>query len=535
MAIKPFYVPPDGELLFSEAAEYLPLDDVAQLRAALAFATTHHAGQMRKTGEPYISHPLTVAYYMAQHRRDTVALIAALLHDVAEDTLVSLPEIEARFSKSVSDLVKGVTKFEQKADDIARDGLYTKEQVNERTIFGLLGAMKDDIRGLIIKLFDRLHNLETMGIMSPKSRKRKTYEVFNIYAPLANRFGMWSIKSKLERMSFALENPRMFERVEAQMVQLRRVQEPLFRQVKVDLGRKLQQMGVDVKEIFFTPGNIYNVYQEMQQRGHGNRWFGRELRMVVVVNEKDACYQALGAAHTLYKPVHGKFDDYIALPRDNLYRSLHTTIVHSGGKKVKIRFRTPAMDILSRHGVMSLWLGPHTEGWSEEMAADVNKQIAALLVNIGKNIDDGSEAGVQPFINQFFGPQIGVHTPKGDIIELSVNATPIDFAYRIHTDVGHGCRSAVVNGIPVPLNTRLKNGDQVEIHKVDYGSPPRIWLDEDLEFVHMSSHRSEIRRWFRKLPDNKTVHEGKEILETELAMLGLAEIPHANVAGWLGY
>ncbi len=528
------YIAPDGAAFFDQINAYLSPKDRQNVREAFELARLEHGDELRRSGEPFFTHPLTIAYYLAQYQMDAPALVAALLHDVVEDTRVSVAEITDRFGQEVGRLVDGLTKFEAVADDAAMHTL-SREEVRDATLAKLFAVMTDDVRVGIIKIFDRLHNMRTIKATSPATQQRKADETLAVYAPLANRLGMWTVKNDLEALSLEVIDPAAYQAIRYRLEQSRHQHQHAFSLVSHQIAERLTAADIQVVEIKLCPENIYSIYQSSRANGrHGSRFkVDSILRLVVVLKEIPACYLALGELHQMWRPVPRTFDDYIATPRDNLYRALHTTVVRSNGQRMKVRFRTVAMDVLSEIGVMARWVRLGMPLWSREIA----ERVDALVANIDETINlepQDPRLGVQSVVQDVFRDQITVYTPAGDIKELPQGATPLDFAYMIHSEVGDECRVALVNDQPAPLNQPLQSGDRVHIIKRGE-APQRIWLDEDLGFLTTSRARAHVRRWFRRLSEESAITEGMRLLENELWVLGVPEYPHERVAQLLEF
>lgn len=523
------YIAPDGAAFFDLISTYLAPDECAVVREAFELAREEHGDEVRQSGEPFITHPLTIAYYLAQYQMDAPTLVAALLHDVVEDTRVSVEEISQRFGQEVGRLVDGLTKFEAVADDAAVETL-SKEEVRDATLHKLFGVMTDDVRVGIIKIFDRLHNMRTIKATPPAKQKRKADETLAVYAPLANRLGIWEVKNDLEALSLEVLDSNAYQTIRQKLEQLRHKHQTPFARANHQIAKKLTAAGIQIVDIKLCPENIYSIYRA--SRGNGRQGTRLKvdptLRLVVVVEDISSCYLALGELHQMWRPLPGTFDDYIASPRDNLYRALHTTVVRNNGQRIKVRFRTVAMDVLSEIGVMARWVRLGMPLWSQEIA----ERVDALVDNISETINlepQDPRVGVQGVVQDVFRDQIIVYTPAGDVKELPQGATPLDFAYMIHSEVGDQCRVALVNDQQTPLNQQLQSGDRVYIVKRGDG-PQRIWLDEDLGYLTTSRARAHVRRWFRRLAEEAAIAEGKRLLENELWMLGMSDYAHERVA-----
>lgn len=529
------YINPDGEQFFAQVASYLNLEDRQRVREAFELARREHGNDRRKSGELFFTHPLTVAHYLAEYFAEAPVLIAALLHDVAEDTSVSVQEIEMLFGTDVGRIVGGLTKFDRVTAKAKLGRDLRPEELLEATHYRLLDTFKDDLRVGIVKIFDRLHNMRTIDAMPPHKQAEKARETLSIYAPLANRLGMWLIKNELQDISLNILDTERYSTVVEMLKRRTESNEDDFRHIAQILRDTFSDSGIMVGEVMMAEEDIYRAYRAYIANKNGKLPPELETPPAIVVLVKDipSCYMALGHVHNLWRPVPGEFDDYIAAPRDNLYRSLHTTVKYNG-RPVKIRFRTLNMQIESQTGILAKWMSAAgMEVWSQE----VSKRIDTMIDTISERIQHGEDAlgeGVRTVLEDVFTNQIIVYTPQGDMRELPQGATPIDFAYTIHTAVGNSCRAALVNGQQVPLTHQLQEGDSVKILR--HGSEPqRTWLDEDLGYIKTSSARSSLRRWFRRLPEEEAIEQGKKLLRSELYMLGLPNYSHLLVAGWFGF
>lgn len=522
------------EQLFKLLDTYLDLEDRLKVREALEFARQKHGDQVRKSGEPFFIHPLKVTYYLAEFHLDAQTLMAALLHDVAEDASVPIVEIAAQFGEEVATLVDGVTKLKDVSEGVAKGRQLSKQEIQDLSTQKLFREMINDVRVVIIKLFDRLHNMQTIKYMVRADQERKARETLYVYAPMANRLGIWCLKSELEALSLQVLNNRAYQIIEQTRDQLREDQQEMSQLVSEQIFSCLREANLDVCKVALAPENIYTVYQDVISEGVAYHELDRTLRLVVLLADWVSCYTALGHLHQLWQAVPDRFDDYISVPRDNLYRSLHTTIIHDSGQHIKIRLRTEAMDKVSQIGVLARWLFAGTPLWDKGVA----EKIAALAENIRYTIgSDYHEPGamVKMVVEDVFAEQIRIYTPRGDAIELARGSTPIDFAYAIHTGLGNQCQAAKVNEMLSPLNRILRNGDRVQVIKGLRAEPQRVWLDEDLGYLGTNYARSHARRWFRRLPQEMADSQGKQLLQAELRMLGLPRHSHLAVAAYFGY
>ncbi len=532
-----FYIPSDGRRLFDLVEGYLPPSEVALVRDAFEFARREHGGQVRQDGRPYFTHPLTVAYYLAQNQLDAPALIAALLHDVAEDTRVSVGQIEVAYGQDVAQIVDGVTKFEMTAETQAVYGEMSPEQKANATLNKLFRFMTRDVRVVLIKLFDRLHNMQTLEVMPRHKQEKTATETLYVYAPLAYRLGLWQLKHELQNHALRILDYNAYAHIKEELDQLYQAQKPLLDVTMPQIRRTLEAAQIPYVQVIPSPRNIYSVYESLWVDGRTRYHVDPTLRLVVILKDRFACYTALGAIHALWQPVPDQFDDYIARPRENLYRALHTTVLHQNGFPLKLRFRTEAMNIVSQIGILARW-AKSGASVSPELAQEVAEQVDALLADISQNVQEEpheSADSVRTVVEDVLTRQITVYTPRGEPKKLPRGATPIDFAYKVHTEVGHTCRAARVNGMPVPLNTVLRDGDRVEILRHRAPNPRRIWLEKDLGYLRSSYAENHVRRWFRRLTPQAAVEVGQQLLQEELKMVGLPDYSHAEAAAWMGY
>jgi len=506
-----------GDVLLEKAKEYLPPDKLDLVKSAYEFASRAHEGQVRKTGEPFLEHPVQTAMILAGLQLDATTLAAALLHDVLEDCGVSLSEVETKFGPEVSRLVDGTTKLGRlswKGDGDSR------QESQVQNLRKMLLAMAQDLRVVFIKLADRLHNMRTLGVLSPEKRRQIAQETLEVYAPLAHRLGIWQLKWQLEDLSFRYLEPREYHKI-ARLVAVRRTQrESFINEVLQILKQELEK--ADVKaDVFGRPKHIYSIYEKMKRYATQGRDFNdiHDLFAVrILVDTVPDCYKALGVVHNLWHPIPEEFNDFIANPKDNGYQSLHTTVMCQGTTPLEIQIRTYEMHRTADFGVAAHWR--YKEGSKEE--GSFEEKIAWLRQLIEWQSELSSEEFMESLKTELLLDQVFVFTPKGEIKALPKGATPLDFAYRIHTELGHRCIGAKVNGKLVPLDYELKNGEIVEIMttKADRG-PSLDWLNPDLGFVKTPHAREKIRQWFKKQERTQNIERGRQILERELKRLGI--------------
>jgi GTP pyrophosphokinase len=468
-----------------------PTDTITE---AYRVAAGCHQGQLRRSGEPYITHPLAVAGIVARYGMDDVTIAAALLHDAVEDTVVTLDEIEEDFGVEVRDIVDGVTKLE-------RFNFDTKEEQQAATMRKMLVAMAQDLRVLVIKLADRLHNMRTIAAMPAWKQERTAQETLDIYAPLAHRLGMQEVKTQLEDLSFAALYPKRFAEIDHMVAQRASGRDQHLADVVAQLRERMDELHI-AAEVVGREKHLWSIYEKMVVR---NKDFDEILDLVgvrVVVESSKDCYAALGSIHSLWKPVVGRFKDYVAMPKFNLYQSLHTTVIGPGGRPVEVQVRTQEMHRRAEWGVAAHFA--YKEDGSTEDLAWISR-----LVDWQQEMTDPGEfmANLKIDLDQ---DEVFVFTPKGDVVTLPVGATPVDFAYAIHTEVGHRCIGARVAGRLVPLDSELDSGDTVEIFtsKVEGAGPSRDWLS----FVATRSASNRIRQWFSRERREDALESGRELL-----------------------
>ncbi|MGG3456732.1 MULTISPECIES: RelA/SpoT family protein [Paenibacillus] len=494
------------EQLLEKASAYIKEPDLDRIREAYEFADEAHHGQVRKSGEPYILHPLAVADIVVNMQMDALSVIAALLHDVVEDTTVSLKEIQEHFGSDCALLVDGLTKLE-------RIKFQSKEEQQNENYRKMFIAMAQDIRVIVIKLADRLHNMRTLKYQSEESQRRIAYETLEIFCPIANRLGISAIKWEMEDIALRYLNPQQYYRIANLMRKKRAEREEYIKNVIARIAEKLEEMSVQA-DLSGRPKHIYSVYKKMTMKNKQfNEIYDLLAIRIIVDNIKD-CYATLGIIHTLWKPMPGRFKDYIAMPKANMYQSLHTTVVGPNGEPTEVQIRTWEMHRTAEYGIAAHWAykeGTGTGGLENKIT------FFNEILELQHEAKDASEF-VESLKMDFFSDLVFVFTPSGEVIELPAGSVPLDFAYRIHTEVGNRTIGAKVNGRIVPLDHRLKTGDIVEIltSKHSYG-PSQDWLK-----IAQSSHaRSKIKQWFKKEKREENVEKGREAIERELKRAGI--------------
>ncbi len=496
--------------LLAELRRQHPGADTEPVERAFAFAVEAHAEQTRATGEAYVTHPIAAAQMLAEMGLEPTTLIAALLHDVPEDTDHSLAEIEEKFGPDVARLVDGVTK-------LSKFSTHTHEEQQAENIRKMLLAMAQDIRVVLIKLADRLHNMRTLSVLPLEKQQRIARQTMEIYAPLAERLGIWQVKWELEDLAFKSLDPDRYRELAANLDTRRHHRESYIDRAIRTLTPELEKAGI-VADLNGRPKHLYSIWKKMQRKAAAFGEIYDVYAIRLLVDEVRDCYAALGVVHSIWKPIPGQFDDYIAVPKPNGYQSLHTAVIALDGKALEIQIRTHAMHQVSEVGIAAHWR--YKEGSRAEREYDAKLAWLRQLMDWQREVSDAREF-VEGIKLDIFQDQVFVFTPKGDIKDLPAGATPLDFAYRIHTDVGHRTIGAKINNRLVPLDYRLRNGDIVEIvtTRAEHG-PSRDWLG----IVRTSHAREKIRQWFKKKDRDENIVHGKESLERDLKRLARTSI-----------
>jgi RelA/SpoT family (p)ppGpp synthetase len=500
------------------AAEKFSGPDLELVRAAYEQATLAHDGQMRASGEPFVVHCLEVARMLADLGLDHHAVAAGLLHDVVEDTHWTVDDVRRRFDDEVAMLVDGVTKLAY-IDTMSKMGSRDMEEQEAESLRKMFLAMVDDVRVVLIKLADRLHNMRTLGSLSPERRERIARETLEIYAPLANRLGIWQVKWELEDLGLRHYDPEVYHQIADLIAEKRAERETYIQKVISELQARLRLEGI-AAEVEGRPKHIYSIYRKMRRKDVEFDQIHDVRGIRVIVDTVQDCYAALGVVHSIWKPIPGQFDDFIATPKDNMYQSLHTAVVGPGGKTVEAQIRTREMHRRAELGIAAHWR--YKEGAKRDMAFESKVAWLRSLMDWRSDVGDVREF-IDSLKSDVLEDRVYVFTPRGKVLDLPAGSTPVDFAYYIHTEVGHRCRGARVNGRIVPLTHRLQNGDQVEIITAKRGGPSRDWLNPHLGYTRSGRSRQKIRRWFRDQDREENISFGREQLRRELKRLNLID------------
>ncbi len=491
--------------ILDKIQSYLPGADTTLVEKAYVFAAKAHAGQVRRSGEPYLSHPLAVAYTLAEMKLDLPAIATGLLHDTVEDTDVTIEDIRKLFGESVAEIVDGVTK-------ISNLPVRSKVHKQAENFRKMLLAMAKDLRVVLVKLADRLHNMRTLEFQPERKRQRIARETLEIYAPLASRLGIDWLKRELEDLSFMYLYPQEYKALSEEVEKVIAARQDFIEHVKKIIKEKLQEEGIQGR-VLGRRKHLYSIFRKLKR----NNLTIDELYLIydiigfrIIVNKVKECYEVLGLIHSLWKPIPGRFKDYINLPKPNMYQSLHTTVIGPGGRQMEIQIRTEEMDRIANEGIAAHWL------YKEHKIIDANSTKAGQLEWLSRLVELQKELqNPRDFIESLrldlFPDEVYVFTPQGDIKVLPQGSTPVDFAYAIHTEVGHHCARAKVNGRLVPLDHELQTGDIVEIVTSPQQKPSRDWL----KFVKTSRARSRIRQWLKNEEKQRILAAGKEMLDRE--------------------
>jgi guanosine-3',5'-bis(diphosphate) 3'-pyrophosphohydrolase len=491
----------------SKILSYHPTADTNLIEKAYVYSAKVHKGQVRLSGEPYLSHPLEVAGILANMKMDEVSIASGLLHDTVEDTLAELEDIEYLFGKKVATIVDGVTK-------ISKIHFLSKEEQQAENIRKMILAMATDIRVLLVKLADRLHNMQTLGFQPPEKQEVIARETLDIYAPLAGRMGIYWLKSTLEDLSLFYLEPKIYEDIRLGIAQRREGQAKFIKEIKEILAKRSHEAGIKAT-IKGRNKHFYSIYKKMMEQDLNIDQVYDILAFRIIVNAVKECYEVLGLIHSMWKPVAGRFKDYISLPKANMYQSLHTTVIAPLGERMEIQIRTWDMDRIAEEGIAAHWR--YKEGYESDKKMHGQYPWMKQLLEWQKSLKDPREFLETVRLDLFSG-EVYVFTPKGEVKELPMGATPVDFAYGIHSEVGNRCIGAKVNERIVPLSYQLKNGDIVQIITSKNHKPSKDWLN----FVKTSTARTRIRQWIKQEEREESIAIGRDILEKGLRKLNLA-------------
>ncbi len=513
----------DIKPLLDKIKEYLPAEKLSLVEDAFLFAQEAHGDQLRQSGDLYITHPVATAMIVADLQLDEISVAAALLHDVPEDCGIPFTEIESRFGPEVAKLVEGVTRLDKISSQAQGIGL-KKDADSEAQVESLrkmFVAMAEDIRVVIIKLADRLHNMRTLKALSPEKQQRIARETMDIYAPLSHRLGIWQLRWELEDLSFRYLQPYEYRQI-AELISARRAtRERYIEKASQILREELAKAGIKA-EVTGRPKSLYSAYQKMQKYAAQGKEYSDIydlLALRVLVDTVQDCYSALGVVHNLWHPLPDQFDDFIANPKESMYQALHSAVMCIDARPLEVQIRTYRMHRIAEYGVAAHW--KYKEGATKDIAFEEKITWLRQLMEWQRELS--GTAFMESIKTDIFQDQVFVYTPKGDIKELPRGATPLDFAYRIHTDLGHRCVGAKVNGRLVSLEYELRNGDTVEIMATKANRGPSLdWLNPNLGFVKTNQARERIRLWFRRREKAENIERGRELLEKELRRMGLS-------------
>ncbi|MDH2916699.1 MAG: bifunctional (p)ppGpp synthetase/guanosine-3',5'-bis(diphosphate) 3'-pyrophosphohydrolase [Gallionella sp.] len=503
----------DADALIQEVSTYLRSEDVALIRSALDFSHTAHEGQLRQSGAPYVTHPIAVARILTPLHLDAHAITAALLHDVAEDTSITIEQIAARFGKQVADLVDGLSKIDKLQFE-------TKEDAQAENFRKMLMAMARDVRVILIKLADRLHNMRTLDSVSKEKSQRIAHETMDIYAPIANRLGLNAVYQELEDLSFKYLHPNRYSVLSKAIKVARGNRREVVSKILEAISQRLTDNHLKA-EVKGREKHLYGIYEKMQAKSLA---FAQVLDIYgfrILVDDVSSCYLALGVLHGLYKPFPGKFKDYIAIPKANGYQSLHTALFGPFGTPIEVQIRTHEMNKLAESGVASHWLYKTSETQINELHQKTHQWLQSLLESLAQSGD--SVEFLEHLKVDLFPDEVYVFSPKGKIYAMPRGATTVDFAYAVHTDIGNRCVASKVNSELVPLRTELRNGDRVEIVTAPHAHPNPAWLG----YVVTSKARSEIRHALKTMHLDESSKLGERLLSQALNSLSikLQDIP----------
>ena len=491
----------------SQVLSYHPKADVSLIERAYVYSAKVHQGQVRLSGEPYLSHPLEVAFFLTQMKMDVVTVAAGLLHDTLEDTTAELSEIERLFGKETANIVDGVTK-------ISKMQFSSTEEQKAENMRKMILAMANDIRVIVVKLGDRFHNMRTLGFQPANKQESIARETLDIYAPIAGRMGIYWLKSELEDLCLYYLEPEIYERIKSELAERRDTREKFIRDVIEILSQKLKEAGIQAA-IKGRQKHLYSIYKKMKEQNLSPNQVYDIVAFRVIVNSLKECYEVLGIIHAAWKPVLGRFKDFISLPKANMYQSLHSTVIGPLGQRMEVQIRTWEMDRVAEEGIAAHW--KYKEGAAAGKIDEKQFSWLRQLLEWQKNLEDPNEF-MESVRLDLFPNEVYVFTPKGAVREFPKGATPIDFAYSIHSEIGDKCIGARVNGRMVPIRYQMKNGDIVEIITSSRHNPSKDWLD----FVVTPRAKTKIRQWIMRQERDQSINLGKEFLEKTLEQSNIA-------------
>ncbi len=525
------------ENLLSGLPESLTHADRELLKRAYRVAEEVHRPQKRASGEAYIQHCLAVAAILADLGAPVPMIVAGLLHDTVEDTVITLADLQIDLGEEGANLVDGVTKLAQlprvsRSDGRSkRGGKASESELATETLRKTFLAMGDDVRVVLIKLADRLHNMRTLSHLPEEKRRRIARETLEIFAPLASRLGIWQVKWELEDLAFRYVHPERFKEIAENVADRRADREGKLQEISANISEVLRSASIEA-EVEGRPKHLYSIYRKMERKGVPFEEVYDVRGVRIILEDESKCYLALGVIHSRWKPVPGTFDDYIATPKDNFYQSLHTAVIYDDGRTLEVQMRTPEMHENAEYGIAAHWR--YKEGRGRDDAFEQRILWLRRLMEWRQDVDDAGDF-VEAMKSDVFDDRVYVFTPHGDIIDLPAGSTPIDFAYHIHTEIGHQCRGAKVDGKLVPLDYHLKTGESVEILTAKRGGPSRDWLNPSLGLVKSQRARSKIRQWFKRQDREQNISHGRTLLERELRRLGIDDVSYEQIGKQLGY
>ena len=496
--------------LINKIESYLPNEEVSKIIGAFEFAKDAHEGQKRKSGHDFIVHPVEVATHLARLELDPTVIISGLLHDVIEDTKINAKDIQNEFGKEISEIVTALTKLTNDENNLIQN-------VDQKNMRRFLVSMARDVRVIIIKLADRLHNVETLEYLDLDKRKKIAKETLSIHAPLAQKIGMNDLKWRLEDESFKHLMPDKFKMTKRLISQKREEREITTQKMINQINNHLNMFNIKA-EVTGRPKNLYSVYNKLQRYKQLGRNFSDIEDLIairVIVKRKEDCYIVLGKIHDLWRPIAGSFDDYIASPKENYYQSLHTVVMNESNQKIEFQIRSEKMHNFAEQGVASHW--KYKDSIEDSKSENFSKDTYWLkdMMDFENEIIEDSEY-LESVNNDILSDKVIVYSPKNDIFTLPIGSTPLDYAYSLHTDLGHSCQASFINGALKPLNTKLNNGDTVQIQKSEDLSGPELdWLNDSLGYLRTANAKNKVKAWFKKRERNENIERGeRQILRT---------------------